>query len=171
MNNKKKIPFSNTLEQNILGAVFDSDLYQTVADQVTEDDFYFETHRIFVRTIKSLVSRGVLIDYTIVIDELKTLGLYEKLGGDERVMQFLSGLYKPTESNLIQYCERLKEYSIERKLLAAAEKIKTMILQKDGSMTTKAMIETAEREVLLVSNNSGVGANELKRQKLKTSYG
>ena len=33
-----------------------------------------------------------------------------------------------------------------------------MILHKDGELTTRAMIETAEREILQVSNSSGLGS-------------
>ena len=144
---QEKIPFSELMEQNILGSMFESDMYQLVVDHVTEDDFYFQSHRIFFNAVKSLVLRGCIVDLAMVIDELKTQNVYEKLGGDARVTSFLQGLYVSSEHNLIQYCERLKEYSIERKLLAAADKIKTMILQKDGTLTTKAMIEAAEREV------------------------
>ena len=46
-------------------------------------------------------------------------------------------------------------------MLGAAQKITHMILHKDGELTTRAMIETAEREILQVSNSSGLGANEI----------
>lgn len=164
---QEKIPFSESLEQTILGSMFTLDLYSIVAEIVTEDDFYFESHRVFVRTIRGMVARGVVIDMAMVIDELKRLNVYESLGGDNRVMEFLKGLYASSEKNLIQYCERLKELSIERKMLEAAKKITHMILHKDGELTTRAMIETAEREILQVSNNSGLGANEMQSKDSK----
>lgn len=164
---QEKIPFSESLEQTILGSMFTLDLYSIVAEIVTEDDFYFESHRVFVRTIRGMVARGVVIDMAMVIDELKRLNVYESLGGDNRVMEFLKGLYASSEKNLIQYCERLKELSIERKMLEAAKKITHMILHKDGELTTRAMIETAEREILQVSNISGLGANEMQSKDSK----
>ena len=164
---QEKIPFSESLEQTILGSMFTLDLYSIVAEIVTEDDFYFESHRIFVRTIRGMVARGVVIDMAMVIDELKRLNVYESLGGDNRVMEFLKGLYASSEKNLIQYCERLKELSLERKMLGAAQKITHMILHKDGELTTRAMIETAEREILQVSNSSGIGANEMQSKDSK----
>lgn len=164
---QEKIPFSESLEQTILGSMFTLDLYSIVAEIVTEDDFYFESHRIFVRTIRGMVARGVVIDMAMVIDELKRLNVYESLGGDNRVMEFLKGLYASSEKNLIQYCERLKELSLERKMLGAAKKITHMILHKDGELTTRAMIETAEREILQVSNSSGMGANEMQSKDSK----
>ena len=42
-----------------------------------------------------------------------------------------------------------------------------MILHKDGELTTRAMIETAEREILQVSNSSGLGAKRNAKQRLK----
>lgn len=159
---EEKIPFSESMEQNVLGAMFETDLYHVVVGQLSEDDFYFQSHRLIFKAVKRLVDRGLVVDFSMAIEELKTLNIYEKLGGDERIKMFLQGLYAPCEHNLIQYCQKLKEFSTERKLLAAVEKIKSMILQKDGTLTTKSLIECAEREVLSVSNQSGVGANELK---------
>ena len=164
---QEKIPFSESLEQTILGSMFTFDSYAIVVDHVTEEDFYFESHRVFVRTIRGMVARGVVIDMAMVIDELKRLNVYESLGGDNRVMEFLKGLYASSEKNLIQYCERLKELSTERKMLEAAKKITHMILHKDGELTTRAMIETAEREILQVSNSSGLGANEMQSKDSK----
>ena len=84
---QEKIPFSESLEQTILGSMFTFDSYAIVVDHVTEDDFYFESHRVFVRTIRGMVARGVVIDMAMVIDELKRLNVYESLGGDNRVME------------------------------------------------------------------------------------
>ena len=47
-------------------------------------------------------------------------------------------------------------------MLEAAQRLH-MILHKDGELTTRAMIETAEREILQVSNSSGMEQTDAKQ--------
>ena len=114
---KIKLPASVESERLILGSVLESDdLLGALTQQLTEDDFYHESHRIIFRALKSLGKTKDTIDVHIITEKLKADGQLEKIGGDEYIRELFQlsmhfHLYD-------DYVETVKENSVLRKLIS-----------------------------------------------------
>lgn len=156
--NEEKIPHSLTLEQAVLAVVMADPVgWDEVSDILEENDLFSAPHRIIFRAIKSLYTKNKPVDAFLVAEWLKLNGLHEKAGGDEMLSRVIMDCPTTTD-NVKHHAERIREFSIERKLLAVTEKIKTGILVKEGK-TTLEILESAESDILSIANkNSSFGA-------------
>lgn len=155
---EEKIPHSLTLEQSVLtGAMFDGTGWDEISDILAEDDFFSAPHRYIFRAIKTMYGTNQAVDAELVHQWLLLNNLSEKAGGIEYMGRLLRDS-PMTTCNLRVYGTKVREFSIERKLLAVTEKIKDGILNKTGQ-TTAEILDSAESEIMAISSHkSGVGS-------------
>lgn len=158
LNHEEKIPSSLTLEQAVIaGAMFDSTGWDEISDVLGEDDFFSSRHRLIFRAIKTMYTDGQVVDAELVHEWLLLNGLSEKAGGTDYMGKILCDS-PMTTVNLRIYATKIREFSIERKLLAVTEKIKDGILNKQGKSTAE-ILDAAESEIMAISSHkSGVGS-------------
>lgn len=166
--NEEKIPHSLSAEQAVLaGVMAEAEYWDEISDYLHENDLFSAPHRIIYKAVKSLYSNNKPCDMILVSEWLKSNGLLEKAGGVEYLGRILRDC-PATACNVMVHATLIKEFSIERKLLAVTEKIRNGILIKEGK-TTLEILESAESDILEISTNkstfgSGVelfGAKEL----------
>lgn len=130
--NEEKIPHSLSAEQAVLaGVMAEAEYWDEISDYLHENDLFSAPHRIIYKAVKSLYSNNKPCDMILVSEWLKSNGLLEKAGGVEYLGRILRDC-PVTACNVMVHATLIKEFSIERKLLAVTEKIRNGILIKEG---------------------------------------
>ena len=149
-----KAPTANTPPQNpeaeasLLGAILiDADAIVRVADALTALDFYEEKHRRIYEAIIKLYEKHRPIDALTLSNQLKEDGFIEVVGGAAYITEIAN--YVPTAAHAEHYADIIKQKSMRRRLIKAAQD--TVDLGYDESKSIQEVIETAETDLFNVS--------------------
>lgn len=154
----KKPPYSLTIEQAVIASIMSApDAWDEVSHIISKDDFYSPRHRTIYATVARMYSAGKPVDPLTVLDALRAYNLEDMSGGENYLGEVLKN--SPSSSvNAAAYAKRIREYSIQRSLLAAAENI--MELVQEGGHDTEHMLQTAEKAILGIIDG-GAGQDTL----------
>lgn len=146
--------FNLGLEQSVLvGLMAHNSAYDLISDMVSGDDFYSPHHRVIWSVlVERLISKGLPADSLIVADQLTSGGIIEHAGGMGYFVEMMRSTSDST-ANIESYAKRIREFSVRRRLLAAAEGIREAA---EGGMGTSDLLIEAERQVLSVSDSGGL---------------
>lgn len=117
------------LEKKILGAMLiNEECAQTGTSLLTEDDFYRANkgHREIMKAILELYNEKSAIDATTVANQLKQNKVFDEIGGVNLIEDLIDEVV--VISNFENYCIRLKDFTLLRKILEKCES-----LVKEGS--------------------------------------
>ncbi|WP_431276248.1 replicative DNA helicase [Variovorax ureilyticus] len=141
-------PHSIEAESSVLGGLLlDNSAFDRVADLVTEDDFYRAEHRLIFATACSMINACKPADVITVFERLDAQGKATDIGG----LAYLHALatYTPSTGNLRRYAEIVRERSILRKLISAADEISTTAFNTRGK-GVDAVLDEAMQKVLAI---------------------
>ena len=109
-------------EQSVIGAIMlagdqHADSATDAIEGLTEDEFTAISHKLILRSYKRLNECGVKIDLMTLSADMEQTGTLEQAGG----FGYLAECSKntPTVSYLSTYAEKLREYSLGRRMVAA----------------------------------------------------
>ncbi len=145
-------PHNLEVERALLGSILlNSDVLSSVLEHVTPGDFYKRAHgEIFAAMIR-LFERHEPVDLLTVKDELESRGILEEVGGDAYLSDLLDSTI--TSSHAAHYAQLVKEKSLLRGVIRAAEEIVTrgFGLVDDA----EEFLDWAEANILKVSEERG----------------
>jgi replicative DNA helicase len=121
-------PHSVEGESSVLGGLLlDNQAWDSVADVLSEEDFYRYEHRLVFGAIFAIVNASRPADVITVFEYLQGQGKAEEAGG----LAYLNALaqYVPGTANIRRYAEIVRDRSVLRQLLTASDQIAT---QKAG---------------------------------------
>lgn len=127
-------PNSAEAEQGVLGGLLmDNAGWDRVADVLVEADFYRLEHRLIFATIGSMVGACRPADVLTVFERLEREGKAEDAGG----LSYLAALAQsvPSAAHVRRYAEIVRERSLRRALIAAADEIAAMGFKLDGDFS------------------------------------
>ena len=111
------------IEQAVLAALMTvANSYAQVESLLTEDDFYATRHKLIFKAVLDLDSKNSPYDAVLVHQWLEMHGFGEASGGDKYIMQIL-GDAPSSFYNLLPYAEKLKDFTICRKVESEAQKV------------------------------------------------
>ncbi|MGI9299316.1 MAG: replicative DNA helicase [Luminiphilus sp.] len=142
-------PQSIEAERSVLGALLISaDSWDGVAEVVSAADFYRPQHRAIFRQIALLVDRSEPVDVITVADRLLATGELDSAGGHP----YLSELAEqtPTASNVRAYAKAVRERSVLRQLITAAQDIASAGFNPEGR-SSEELVDEAERLIMQIS--------------------
>ena len=141
-------PHSVEAEQSVLGSVLlDKDAMISVSETLIPEDFYKEAHRVIYECMLKLYNNQSEIDLITLADELRDQGYLDDIGGIAYITS-LSTIV-PTTSNIKYYINIVKEKSISRQLISAANDI--INLGYDSSTKVEDVLENAEKKIFDIS--------------------
>lgn len=141
-------PHSVEAEQSVLGSILlDKDAMISVSETLTPEDFYKEAHRVIYECMLKLYNNQSEIDLITLADELRDQGYLDDIGGIAYITS-LSTIV-PTTSNIKYYINIVKEKSISRQLISAANDI--INLGYDSSTKVEDVLENAEKKIFDIS--------------------
>ncbi|MDM0113166.1 replicative DNA helicase [Variovorax sp. J22R133] len=148
-------PHSIEAESSVLGGLLlDNGAWDRVADLLEEDNFYRYEHKLIFSAVSVLINGSKPADVITVYEHLQNLGKSDEMGG----LAYLNSLaqYVPSASNIRRYAEIVRERSILRKLVSAADEIATAAFNPQGKPVDK-ILDDAEQKIFHIGEEGTRG--------------
>ncbi|MFA6215230.1 MAG: replicative DNA helicase [Patescibacteria group bacterium] len=144
-----KIPPQNLeMEQSLLGSLLiDKDAIIKIADTVSGDDFYKDSHRLIFETIKELYEKREPIDLLSLSSRLEERNQLETVGGRSYITSLANAV--PTSSHVVHYAQVVGSKATLRRLIKAATEINELGYQETEAIDQ--LLDTAEQKLFGVS--------------------
>jgi replicative DNA helicase len=141
-------PHSFEAEQAVLGGLMlNNDAWFNVADIVTGKDFYRPSHRIIFDVMVALANDNQPMDAVTLSEALSSRALLDQAGG----IAYLASLAEntPGASNVVAYARIVRERSMLRQLITAANKIAESAFRPQGR-SSRELLDMAEAAVFRI---------------------
>lgn len=137
-------PQSLDAEQSVLGAMLiERDAIARVAELLTPEHFYKETHQIIFDAICALYQRSEPVDLVTLSEELRRREKLEIIGGGEALTALIDIV--PTAANVEHYARIVEEKAIRRQLMRAGHGIVGLGLE--GEEKIEDLLDKAEQQI------------------------
>jgi replicative DNA helicase len=141
-------PHSIETEQSLLGGLLlDKDAMIKIADIVTADDFYRDSHRFIFEAMVDLFRRHEPIDILSLTNRLSEMGNLEKVGGRSYLLELANIV--PTAAHVAHYAQTTQKKSTLRRMIQAAGEIAALGFSENEDVEN--LLDQAERELMNVS--------------------
>ena len=147
--NFAKVPPQNIeMEQSLLGSLLiDKDALIKVADMITADDFYKDSHRMTFETMKELYEKREPIDLLSLGSRLEEKKQLETVGGRSYLATLANSV--PTSSHVVHYAQVVQGKATLRRLLTAASDITELGYHETEDLDQ--LLDKAEQRLFTVS--------------------
>lgn len=140
-------------EQSLLGGLLlDNRRWDEVSDEVGRVDFYNQSHRLIFDAVRALQAKNEPADVITVSEWLEQNGNLEEAGGMAYVGNLASNT--PSTANILNYARIVRERSILRSLISAANEISDTAYTPEGK-TPREVLDHAEKLVFDISEHDG----------------
>lgn len=149
-------PHSIDAEQSVLGGLMlDHRAWDSVVDRVREDDFYRHEHKLIFQIIGRLIEQNKPVDVLTVTEGLREMHQLDQVGGEVYLYELANNT--PTTVNIVAYADIVRERSVLRQLIAAANDIAQSALNVQGRTITE-ILDAAERSVFSIAEGGARSA-------------
>jgi replicative DNA helicase len=148
---ERALPHSLEAERTVLGAILiENEAFHNASEVLTEKDFYRDAHRRIFQRMAALSARGDAIDLVTLREELSRSGDLEPSGGVSYLTSLLEGV--PRATNVPYYSRIVKDKSVLRNLIAAANRISQSCF---GDVEeTQVVLDEAERTIFDIAEGA-----------------
>ncbi len=123
-------PYSQDVEEALLGSILvNPEQFLAVASFLVAEDFFILRHSYVWEALLRLNERNDSIDYLTVIEELRTQNRLTDIGGPAYLTHLINNT--PTSSHAEVYGHVVERAALRRRLLTAADEIKSLAVQED----------------------------------------
>ncbi|MCW5589506.1 MAG: replicative DNA helicase [Legionellales bacterium] len=159
LNQNKVPPHSIDAEQAVLGGLMlDNQAWDKVVELVSAQDFYRADHRIIFQTMEDLIRREHPLDMLTVSERLKATQQLEHAGGEIYIFDLAKNT--PSAANIAAYAGIVRERSVLRQLISAANEISEIVFSAKGK-DTNDILDSAERLVFNIAEQTARGSGPL----------
>ncbi|MDR3476947.1 MAG: replicative DNA helicase [Gammaproteobacteria bacterium] len=142
-------PHSIEAEQSVLGGLMlENRAWDNIADRVRENDFYRHDHRLIYRVMSKLSAQNSPLDVLTVAESLRELKELDNAGGEVYLFELANNT--PSAANIAAYADIVRERSVLRQLIAAANDIANNAFNPLGRSSTE-LLDVAERHVFAIT--------------------
>jgi replicative DNA helicase len=160
-------PHNLEAEQSVLGAMLvNPNAITAVAELLTADDFYRDTHRLIYRGVLTLFERGEEVDVVTISAQLDREGMLERAGGREFVHTLAE--FVPAAANAPHYAGIVREQSVLRSLIRVGNEIAELGYQHPGDPTD--LLDRCEQKVFAIQQARSVSEFEHIKQVLVRNF-
>ncbi len=148
-NNIEKLPPQNLeAETNVLGSILiDSDAISKIADTISTEDFYKESHQNIFELMLELYSEREPIDLLSLTNRLTEKKILEKIGGRTYLTELTNAVV--TSSNIVSYANIIQKKAALRKMIIAAQEITSLGFSEEEKVD--ALLDQAEQKIFQIS--------------------
>ena len=144
-------PHDLDAERAVIGALLVSETaVAAVAEQLTPEEFYSETHRVIYAAMMRLYSRGDRIDQITLTNELNSINEFDRVGGRAYIFQLVESV--PTASNAARYAEIVRGKALLRSVIDVGSRITEDAFREPEDVTEA--LDSAEQLIYGVSNRT-----------------
>lgn len=154
----KIAPHSKESEMIVLGSMLSSTNSLNIgADALTDNDFYFTEHKIIFQVLKTAYLNDKPADVHLVGEELKRQGKLKAIGG----IGYLTTLaqYAGTSAYIEEYIELVRDKSILRRMINAAQDIERQALHNPADV--HVLLDDAQAKFFMISQSANSSAGIL----------
>ncbi|HYP52401.1 MAG TPA: replicative DNA helicase [Pyrinomonadaceae bacterium] len=146
---ERPLPHSAESERAILGAIIlDNGLINQAIELLRPDDFYLRSHHFIFRSMVLMSERGAEINPILLGEELRRDGTLEQVGGIAFINELTYGL--PHFTNLSHYAKVVRDKSLLRQLVRAANKIVSEALEEEDD--AEIILDHAEQAIFALAD-------------------
>ena len=140
----RTVPYSVEAEQSVLGGILiDHNCMASVAERISEQDFYFEHNRVIFSVMLELFNTNKPIDIVTVSDALTGQSRLDAVGGVSYLSSVAASV--PTTANITQYADIVSQKSLLRRLIDAGNAIVNM--GYDATEEPEIVLEKSEKMI------------------------
>ena len=144
-------PQSLEAEQSVLGGLMlDDRSWFELVDLLQPNDFYRTQHQIIFEAMMAIENKDEPLDAVTLSEELQNQGRLEKVGGVGYLAEVADSTAGAT--NVLAWAKIVRERSILRQLIGAANNIADAAFNPDGR-DTDVLLEMAEQTVFQIAEN------------------
>ena len=146
-------PNSQEAEQSVLGGLMLNDQHWfDLVDILQPSDFYRNQHQLIYQAMIELANQDEALDAVTVSEKLKSKAILEKAGG----IKYLGQLAESSTgaSNVLAYARIIRERSVLRQLIGAANQIADSAFSTEGK-DSETLLEKAEQAIFSISEREG----------------
>ncbi len=125
----KKLPYNILAEESLLGSLIADDRIASELTHLRPEDFYLLKHQIMFRACMALHYRRVRLNFTTIIDELKSMKRLSDVGGEAWVREMTR--YMPSARYFRRHAKKVEHDSILRQMLAKSQEMAMLALNAD----------------------------------------
>lgn len=145
------MPHSVEAEQAVLGGLMiDNQRVDTVAEAISEEDFYRDSHRQIYQIMMSLADAGQPLDVITLSEELNRHQQLESVGGLAYLMEMAD--QTPSAANIGAYAKIIRERATLRRLIHAANEI-SRSSQNPAGLDSDDLLQLAEKRVAEIAED------------------
>ena len=142
-------PHSIEAEQSVLGGLMlENGAWDQIADQVSEEDFYRNEHRLIFNAISALADGNEPFDVVTASEWLSNNGQLDAVGGMAHLAEIAH--HTPSAANIAAYAKIVRERSVLRQLIEVGTRIADSGFNTEGE-TASALMDNAERLVFEIA--------------------
>lgn len=161
------LPAAPEAERAVIGCILqDNDLLTQAAEHLVADDFSVESHRRIYRTITKMAQMELPVDLNTLFRELMDRKELDAVGGATYISGLTDGV--PRLDNISHYVRTVKEKSILRATVLAAEHIRTIAM--DQSEESADVIASAQAAMQGLAERSVSASLETVADYLRRNY-
>ena len=149
-------PQAIDFEEMVLGAtLLEKDAYNQISDVLTSDSFYKEQHKLIFEACKSLNNKRLPIDLLSVVQELKSAGRLEEVGGAYYISTLTN---KVTSLNVTYHARIIQQQFLKRRIIEEAH----IAMEKAYDDTTDVfeVLQQTEKGISSIQSHIGGGSAE-----------
>ena len=147
-------PQSRMIEHAIIGTLVIKPYSITSVNKIIDaQDFYVEANQIIYSAILH-ISKEDLIDEVLLVEYLKRIGKLDEVGGSFAILKIIDET-KFNENNIENYCYRLKELSMLRKLISSSGEILVKAFNEENDF--REILSSAQDNLKEINNDLNKG--------------
>ncbi len=144
------------LSSSVLGGLMlDNQAWDKIIDRIRGEDFYRNEHRLIFKSISRLVEQNKPIDVLTVSDALREIHELEQAGGEVYLFELANNT--PSAANITAYADIVRERSVLRQLIGAANDIADQAFNPQGRDIVE-LLDTAEQKIFSISEQGSRGS-------------
>ena len=149
---QKRMPYSLDAEQSVLGSILiDPECFDLVAQIIKADDFYHEVHKRIYEAMQDFSISNKPIDVITLVNNLVSSGVYEDDGAARSYIKLLVDVV-PGSANAKDYAKIVRDKSVLRKLILAAEDIEKDAYSEGDEV--ERIVDVAEQRIFDIAQNN-----------------
>lgn len=149
ISNLKVPPHSVEAEQAVLGGLMlDNEAWDAIADRLVDKDFYRKEHSLVFNAIATLAEQQKPLDVITLAEELKLRDQLDDINGEAYLFDLVNNT--AVTSNITAYADIVRERSVLRQLLSAANSIAETTYHPQGRNVSELLNE-AEQKVFQIA--------------------
>ncbi len=152
-------PQALALEEAVLGALMlDKDALTSILDALRPESFYIEAHQNIYRAMLKLFERSQPIDLLTVGEELKKMGVIDKIGGPFYLVELTNRV--ASAANIEYHARIIAQKHIQRELIRVSTKVITDAYEDTTDVFQ--LLDDAEKGLFnITQNNLNRGAESM----------